>query len=106
MFSYATFGCKVVYFVYACSYVCFHSSQPVNMFPPTALGFYDVYGNVWDWVEDHFNGLPGFEVTYLYNDFSTPCFDGRHTMIMVRHWHSHRQGCMATSIFNFLEDNI
>ena len=60
--------------------------QPVNMFPPTPPGFYDVYGNVWDWVEDHFNGLPGFEVTYLYNDFSTPCFDGRHTMMVVRYW--------------------
>ena len=80
--------------------ICFHvicvqvtyvlsSLQPVNMFPPTPLGFYDVYGNVWEWVEDHFNGLPGFEVTYLYNDFSTPCFDGRHTMIMVRYWNTH-----------------
>ena len=53
------------------------------MFPPTSMGFYDVYGNVWEWVEDHFNGLPGFKTTYLYDDFSTPCFDGRHTMITV-----------------------
>jgi len=59
--------------------------QPVNMFPATPLGFHDVYGNVWEWVEDHFNGLPGFEATYLYNDFSTPCFDGRHNLIMVRY---------------------
>ena len=58
--------------------------QPVNMFPPTSMGFYDVYGNVWEWTEDHFNGLPGFKTSYLYDDFSTPCFDGRHTMIMVR----------------------
>ena len=57
--------------------------QPVNLFPPTSLGFYDVYGNVWEWVEDQFNGLPGFKTTHFYNDFSTPCFDGRHTMIMV-----------------------
>ena len=72
--------------LYWCLMYMWLSLQPVNMFPPTPLGFYDVYGNVWDWVEDHFNGLPGFEVTYLYNDFSTPCFDGRHTLMMVRYW--------------------
>ena len=44
-----------------------------------------MFGNVWEWVEDQFNGLPGFKTTYLYNDFSSPCFDGRHTMIMVHH---------------------
>jgi len=57
--------------------------QPVNMFPPNALGFYDTYGNVWEWAEDHFNGLPGFETHYLYDDYSTPSFDGRHTMMMA-----------------------
>ena len=34
-------------------------------------------------MEDHFNGLPGFKSHYLYDDFSTPCFDGRHTMMQV-----------------------
>jgi len=53
------------------------------MFPPNALGFYDTYGNVWEWAEDHFNGLPGFETHYLYDDYSTPSFDGRHTMMMA-----------------------
>ena len=57
--------------------------QPVNMFPANSLGFYDVYGNVWEWLEDQFNGLPGFKTHYLYDDFSTPCFDGRHTMMTV-----------------------
>jgi len=33
------------------------SSSPVNMYPPTQKGFYDVFGNVWEWAEDHFNGL-------------------------------------------------
>ena len=62
----------------------YHSSvQPVNMFPANSLGFYDVYGNVWEWLEDQFNGLPGFKTHYLYDDFSTPCFDGRHTMMTV-----------------------
>ena len=57
--------------------------QPVNMFPANTMGFYDVYGNVWEWLEDRFNGLPGFKTHYLYDDFSSPCFDGRHTMMTV-----------------------
>ncbi len=28
-----------------------HSSTPVAMYPPTAAGFHDVHGNVWQWVE-------------------------------------------------------
>ena len=47
------------------------------------MGFYDVYGNVWEWTEDQFNGLPGFKTSYLYDDYSTPSFDGKHNMIMV-----------------------
>ena len=58
--------------------------QPVNLYPPTSMGVYDVYGNVWEWTEDHFNGLPGFKTNYLDDDYSTPSFDSRHTMIMVR----------------------
>ncbi len=44
--------------------------------------FTDVFGNVWQWLEDHFHYLPGFQVHALYDDFSTPCFDGLHQMIM------------------------
>jgi formylglycine-generating enzyme required for sulfatase activity len=53
------------------------------MFPPTDAGFYDVFGNAWEWSEDHFNGLPGFKTTYLYDDFSIPSMAGNHTIIMV-----------------------
>jgi 5-histidylcysteine sulfoxide synthase/putative 4-mercaptohistidine N1-methyltranferase len=45
-------------------------------------GFADVYGNLWSWCEDDFNPLPGFKVHSYYEDFSTPCFDGKHKMIM------------------------
>jgi len=55
------------------------------MYPPNSMGFYDTYGNVWEWSEDHFNGLTGFKTNFLYDDFSSPCFDGRHTMIQVRY---------------------
>jgi 5-histidylcysteine sulfoxide synthase/putative 4-mercaptohistidine N1-methyltranferase len=42
----------------------------------------DVFGNVWQWCEDHFNPLPGFKVHRFYDDFSTPCFDAEHQMIL------------------------
>jgi 5-histidylcysteine sulfoxide synthase/putative 4-mercaptohistidine N1-methyltranferase len=42
----------------------------------------DLFGNVWQWCDDHFNHLPGFKVHRYYDDFSTPCFDGKHQMIM------------------------
>ena len=57
--------------------------QPVNLFPPSETGFCDVFGNVWEWAEDHFNGFGEFKSHLLYDDFSAPCFDGRHNMIMV-----------------------
>lgn len=60
----------------------FGSASPVNLFAASSVGVYDAQGNVWQWQEDHFNGLPGFESHYLYDDFSSPCFDGRHTMIL------------------------
>jgi 5-histidylcysteine sulfoxide synthase len=60
-----------------------HSATPVNLYPPTTpVGVYDVQGNVWQWAEDHFNGLPGFQTHFLYDDFSAPCFDSRHSMIV------------------------
>jgi 5-histidylcysteine sulfoxide synthase len=59
------------------------SSSPVNMFPANSLGFYDVYGNVWEWLEDQFNGLPGFKTHYLYDDYSATYCDGKHHVMVV-----------------------
>lgn len=42
----------------------------------------DLFGNIWQWAEDQFNPLPGFETIALYDDFSTPCFDGKHQMLL------------------------
>lgn len=42
----------------------------------------DVMGNVWQWAMDHFSPLEGFKVHKYYDDFSTPCFDGKHQMIL------------------------
>lgn len=59
-----------------------HSSpRPVNASPMQA-GVYDLLGNVWQWAEDQFNPLDGFKINKLYDDFSTPCFDGKHQMIL------------------------
>ncbi len=40
-----------------------------------------IMGNVWHLLEDQFNPLIDFQVHSLYDDFSTPCFDGKHNMI-------------------------
>ena len=59
------------------------------MYPANSKGFCDTFGNIWEWCEDHFNGLPGAGKThFLYDDFSTPCYDGRHNIIMGGSWAS------------------
>ncbi|DBA01917.1 TPA: hypothetical protein N0F65_005106 [Lagenidium giganteum] len=58
------------------------SACPVDAMKPTASGFHDVFGNSWEWCEDMFNALPGFHVHHMYEDFSTPCFDGEHQIIL------------------------
>lgn len=60
----------------------FGSESPVDRFAPNSLGFNDVFGNVWQWCEDTFHPLPGFRIHPYYVDFSTPCFDDQHNMIL------------------------
>ncbi|MEY3868904.1 MAG: hypothetical protein RLZZ338_2795 [Cyanobacteriota bacterium] len=62
--------------------LAYGSESTVNALLPTDSGFYDVFGNIWEWCEDDFNPLPGFKIHPIYDDFSTPCFDGEHKMIM------------------------
>ncbi|MBC7538928.1 MAG: 5-histidylcysteine sulfoxide synthase [Bacteriovorax sp.] len=42
----------------------------------------EIAGNTWHWMEDQFNPLPNFEIHSYYDDFSTPCFDGKHQIIL------------------------
>lgn len=49
---------------------------------PSEQGFYDVFGNVWQRCEDDFAPLTGFRAHPYYEDFSVPCFDGEHNVIM------------------------
>jgi len=48
----------------------------------TESGIADVFGNVWQWCEDDFNPLPEFKIHPYYDDFSSPCYDGEHSMIL------------------------
>jgi len=60
------------------------SPCPVNMFK---MGeFYDVVGNVWQWTETPIKGYNGFKVHPLYDDFSTPTFDGQHNLMKGGSW--------------------
>lgn len=60
------------------------SSCPVNRF--AHQGLFDIIGNVWQWSETPIDGYPGFEVHPLYDDFSTPTFDGQHHLFKGGSW--------------------
>ncbi|OUL56389.1 5-histidylcysteine sulfoxide synthase [Pseudoalteromonas ulvae] len=62
----------------------FASSCPVNRFQTN--GLFDVLGNVWQWTETPIDGFTGFNVHPLYDDFSTPTFDGKHNLIKGGSW--------------------
>ena len=62
--------------------LAYSSQNPVGTYPSSKYGHFDVTGNAWEWTEDHFNPLSGFEVHHIYDDFSTPCFDGKHSSIV------------------------
>ncbi len=47
---------------------------------------YDIIGNVWQWTETPIDAYPGFNVHPLYDDFSTPTFDGKHNLIKGGSW--------------------
>jgi putative 4-mercaptohistidine N1-methyltranferase len=77
------------------------SSRPVDAGQPTEAGFHDVFGNVWQWLEDHFNPLPGARVHPYYDDFSTPCYDGQHQMILGGSWVSTGDEASIWARFHF-----
>lgn len=60
------------------------SSCPVDQFEHD--GLFDIVGNVWQWTESTIDGFQGFEVHPLYDDFSTPTFDGKHNLIKGGSW--------------------
>ena len=48
--------------------------------------FYDVVGNVWQWTETPIYPFEGFKVHPLYDDFTTPTFDGKHHLMKGGSW--------------------
>ena len=60
------------------------SCCPVDEFE--TQGFFDIVGNVWQWTETAIDGYPGFKVHELYDDFSTPTFDGKHNIFKGGSW--------------------
>ncbi|MCU0934223.1 MAG: putative 4-mercaptohistidine N1-methyltransferase, partial [Thiobacillaceae bacterium] len=60
------------------------SSCPVDHFAHGPL--FDVVGNVWQWTETPIHPFDGIRVHPLYDDFSTPTFDGRHNLIKGGSW--------------------
>ena len=62
----------------------FASSCPVDACPQGS--FFDLVGNVWQWTSTAIDGFEGFEVHPLYDDFSTPTFDGKHSLIKGGSW--------------------
>ena len=51
-------------------------------------GLYDLRGNVWEWLSDDFNALPGFKPHPLYEDYSAPFLDQQHKMMLGGAWAS------------------
>jgi len=80
---------------------CYASQQPVDALPANGKGFRDLMGNAWEWCEDNFNALPGFEPHRYYDDFAMPCFDGEHNIIMGGSFISTGNEATATARFHF-----
>lgn len=75
------------------------SSCPVNRFEHN--GFFDIIGNVWQWTETAIDGFNGFVVHPLYDDFSTPTFDGKHNLIKGGSWISTGNEAIQASRYAF-----
>jgi len=81
--------------------LAYTSQNPVDYFSPSHSGHRDTTGNAWEWTEDHFNPLNGFEVHHVYDDFSEPCFDGKHSIIMGGSFMSTGDEASAFARFHF-----
>jgi len=67
----------------------------------TPSGAMHAMGNVWEWCEDTFAALPGFRPHRVYEDFSTPCFDGEHNLIAGGSFASTGDMCSRFARFQF-----
>lgn len=77
----------------------FASPCPVNQFAHGEL--FDVVGNVWQWTETPIFPFDGFKVHPLYDDFTTPTFDGRHNLIKGGSWISTGNEALKSARYAF-----
>ncbi|MFQ1930693.1 5-histidylcysteine sulfoxide synthase [Aeromonas veronii] len=77
----------------------FASSCPVDACPQGE--FFDLVGNVWQWTSTAIDGFDGFKIHPLYDDFSTPTFDGKHTLIKGGSWISTGNEALKSSRYAF-----
>jgi hypothetical protein len=81
--------------------LAFGAEAPVTAASSTDV-FPGVFGNVWHWCEDWMAALPGNRGVHpFYDDFSTPCFDGQHSVIMGGSFMSTGGEASSTARFHF-----
>jgi len=70
--------------------LCYGSPCAVGSLATAASprGIQDIQGNVWCWLADDFNPLPGFRTHPWYDDFSEPFFTPDHAMLLGGSWAS------------------
>lgn len=77
----------------------YSSSTPIDMFKHG--DFYDVVGNVWQWSSTPIDSFEGFKVHPMYDDFSTPTFDGKHHLIKGGSWASKGNEILKSARYAF-----
>ena len=82
-----------------------HQPGPLRLLLPGGClpqgSFFDLVGNVWQWTSTAIDGFEGFKVHPLYDDFSTPTFDGKHTLIKGGSWISTGNEALKSSRYAF-----
>ncbi|MBD8871591.1 5-histidylcysteine sulfoxide synthase [Rhodanobacter sp. DHB23] len=63
--------------------------------------FFDVAGNAWQWTETPIYPFEGFAVHPIYDDFTTPTFDGRHNLMKGGSWIATGNEAEAASRYAF-----